>query len=98
MHSIRKSFSNACKTAEIDDFRIHDCRHTAITRWIDSGMNPAKAMKYSGHTVMSTFMRYLNLKPEEMQRDATAFKIYEEERSLFVKQNVSVIEASNFVN
>ncbi len=97
INSIRKSFKNACKTAKIDDFRIHDCRHTAITKWIDSGMNPAKAMKYSGHTVMSTFMRYLNLKTGEMQRDAEAFRLYEEQRTFRVEQS-SVPEVTGFIN
>jgi integrase len=91
-HSVRKSFYNACIEARINNFRIHDCRHTAITRWI------AKAMKYSGHTVMSTFMRYLNLKSEEMQRDAEVFKIYDEQMSSFSEHQVEIIEATSFVN
>jgi len=57
---VKKSFREAKKRANIQDFKLHDARHTAVTRWIAAGMSATVAMKYSGHTQMKTFLRYLN--------------------------------------
>ena len=58
--NFKRSFSSACKAAEIIDFRFHDLRHTAITRMIEAGLSPMEIMKISGHTQMTTFARYVN--------------------------------------
>jgi integrase len=56
----KRSFSTACRIARVQDFRLHDARHTAITRMIAAGINHALVMSVSGHDQMSTFQRYLN--------------------------------------
>jgi integrase len=58
--SIKTAWGSLCTYAKIDDFRFHDCRHTAITRMVASGMPTAQIMKISGHTQMTTFQRYVN--------------------------------------
>jgi len=58
--TVKTSFAAACRDAVVEDFRFHDCRHTAITRMIQAGMPPMQVMKISGHTQMTTFARYVN--------------------------------------
>lgn len=62
--TVKRSFTSACRAAGIDGFRFHDCRHTAITRMLQSGMSAAEVMKISGHTQWKTFLRYVN--PDEI--------------------------------
>lgn len=56
----KDSWASACKQAQITGLRFHDLRHTAITRMIAAGVNPALVMKISGHDNYQTFLRYLN--------------------------------------
>jgi integrase len=70
--TIKKSFAAACKVSGIESFRFHDCRHTAITRMIQSGIAPIEVMKISGHTQHMTFARYVNPDPESIRRIASA--------------------------
>jgi integrase len=74
--SVRTSFAKACKAAKISDFRLHDCRHTAITRMIRAGLPPVEVMRVSGHTTMSAFYRYANLDSDAVFRAATALDNY----------------------
>lgn len=68
--SFKKSFASACRIAEIKNFRFHDTRHTAITRWIQQGMPPMQVMAISGHTQMTTFARYVNADNHALRRAA----------------------------
>ncbi|HEX8177796.1 MAG TPA: site-specific integrase [Pyrinomonadaceae bacterium] len=62
--TVKRSFTSACRAAGIEGFRFHDCRHTAITRMLRSGLEAAEVMKVSGHTQWKTFLRYVN--PDEV--------------------------------
>jgi integrase len=73
--TIKRSFASACKAAGIDGFRFHDCRHTAITRMLHSGLDAAEVMKVSGHTQWKTFLRYVN--PDEVAVREYADKLAE---------------------
>lgn len=67
---VKKSFAAAKQRVGIKDFTIHDCRHTAITRWIEAGMSAEQAMKYAGIKSHATFQRYLNLSHVAHKRNA----------------------------
>lgn len=56
----KKAWKSACENAGLDGLHFHDLRHTGITRWLERGVSISDAMKASGHTVMKTFMRYVN--------------------------------------
>jgi integrase len=56
----KKAWKSACDNAGLDGLHFHDLRHTGITRWLERGVSISDAMKASGHTVMKTFMRYVN--------------------------------------
>ena len=74
--TVKRSFSSLCRDAGVEDFRFHDCRHTAITRMISSGMPAAKIMKISGHTQMITFQRYVNPNDDSVRQAATLLDSY----------------------
>jgi len=66
--SIKKSFKTVCEAAGVTDFHFHDFRHSAITRMVAAGIPGPEVMKISGHTQMSTFLRYLNTTDESLGR------------------------------
>ncbi|MBK8304719.1 MAG: tyrosine-type recombinase/integrase [Chloracidobacterium sp.] len=68
VRSIKNSFKTACRNANIVGFRFRDCRHTATTRMVNSGMPQAEAMKVTGHTQLKTFLRYVNLTSESVRK------------------------------
>jgi len=70
--NVKKSFVSACHEAGVEDFRFHDCRHTAITRMVQKGLPPSLVMKISGHTQMATFARYVNVDDDAIRRAAQA--------------------------
>ena len=73
---VKRSFRSACRAAGIEDFRLHDCRHTAITRMIRAGIPPVEVMRVSGHTTMSAFYRYANLDSDTVFRAAAALDAF----------------------
>lgn len=81
-----KAFHTACQKAGIEDFRFHDCRHTAITRMVQSKMPHTEIMKLSGHTQFATFARYVNTTEETARRGADALDNLSRE---FEEMNVS---------
>ncbi|MCI0664249.1 MAG: site-specific integrase [Acidobacteria bacterium] len=79
------------RNSKITNLRWHDLRHTAITRWIESGISHTEAMKISGHTQMNTFLRYLNLQPKRLQQIANTLAEYQLEQALEGKGEFSDI-------
>ncbi len=80
-NTIKTSFKSACKKAEIQDFRFHDCRHTATTRMIASGSPHTEVMKITGHKQLKTFLRYLNITSETATGVAVRLSHYVAERA-----------------
>jgi integrase len=74
--SVKTSFAKACKAAKISDFRLHDCRHTAITRMIRAGLPPVEVMRVSGHSTLSCLYRYANLDNDTVFRAAAALDAF----------------------
>jgi len=52
-NNFKRSFGTACRLAAAEDFRLHDCRHTATTKMIQAGMAPMEVMKITGHFAAS---------------------------------------------
>lgn len=71
-NNCRSSFKAVCRAAGIEGLRLHDLRHCAITRMIQAAMPIPEVMKISGHTEMSTFLRYVNANEQTAQRAAQA--------------------------
>lgn len=81
-NTIKTAFASACQEAEIQDFRFHDCRHTATTRMIASGSPHTEVMKITGHTQLKTFLRYLNITAETASKVASRLNNYLAERQM----------------
>ena len=79
LKNVKRSFRSACRRAGVSDFRLHDCRHTAITRMIRAGMPPVEVMRVSGHSTLSAFYRYANLDSDTVFRAAAALDAFHAE-------------------
>lgn len=90
-NNVRKSFAAVCKASKISGVRLHDLRHTGITRMIAAGIPTPEVMKISGHSQVSTFLRYLNPTKETMTRAAELLTAYNARQS-------SPVESSEAVN
>ncbi len=84
---VQTSFRTACRIAGLQGFRFRDCRHTATTRMVNSGMPQAEIMKTTGHTQLKTFLRYVNLTPASAHENAEMF-------GSFVSSNLSKSQKS----
>lgn len=91
-NTVKTAFLSACREANIQDFRFHDCRHTATTRMIASGSPHTEVMKITGHSQLKTFIRYLNITSEMTGKVASRLDNYISERQItvdFVSEGVS---------
>jgi integrase len=80
--SIQTAWKTACRLADIEDFRFHDCRHTATTRMIASGSPHTEVMKITGHSQLKTFLRYLNITTETANNVANRLGNYLADRQI----------------
>ena len=62
----RHYFEQACKRAEVNNFRLHDLRACAITKMFLSGMTVPEVAVISGHKTWSQLSRYTRIKPEQL--------------------------------
>lgn len=78
--NVKNAWKAALSEAGINDFRLHDCRHTATTRMIASGSPHTEVMKITGHSQIVTFLRYLNVTDETASGVANRLDNYLEDR------------------
>lgn len=79
---IKRSFASACRVAGVTGFRLHDCRHTTVSRLVAQGVALGEVMRVSGHTTMEAFNRYLNLLSDATKRSADALNTWHEQNSI----------------
>jgi integrase len=72
MKSIRTAFEFAIEKAAIEDLRLHDFRHTCITRWAANGVLQQAIMAAAGHHSIPQNLAYTNLQPTDVKN---AFKL-----------------------
>lgn len=63
-----KSVRNAAEAAGLpEEWRFHDLRHRACTRWLSEGYSPAKVRKAMGHASLSTTLQYEHLVRSDLE-------------------------------
>ena len=64
----RLAWDKLRKRARLDDFRFHDLRHEAISRFFEKGLSVAEVALISGHKDPRMLMRYTHLKAEDIAK------------------------------
>lgn len=57
----RRAFDNAIKKAKIEDFHMHDLRHTAASYLLMAGVDLRTLADILGHSTMQMVQRYTHL-------------------------------------
>ena len=57
----RRAFDNAVKKAKIEDFNMHDLRHTAASYLLMAGVDLRTLADILGHSTMQMVQRYTHL-------------------------------------
>jgi integrase len=65
-------FDDCVDAAKLVDFRFHDLRHTAASRWVMNGVPLAVVSRYLGHANIQMTMRYAHLSPDNDERAIAA--------------------------
>jgi len=64
--ALENNFKRARERAELLDLRIHDLRHTAITRLAEKLPNLIELSAVSGHKSLAMLKRYYHPNPEQL--------------------------------
>jgi integrase len=65
--SVRRSFATACKRANIEDFHIHDMRHTCAAWLVSLGVSLPEVRELLRHSTVKMTERYAHLAPEKVR-------------------------------
>lgn len=66
--AITKAFSRACRRAGIENARIHDLRHEAVSRLFEKELDVMEVASVSGHKTLSQLKRYTHLKAANLAK------------------------------
>ncbi len=73
LQDIKGSWATICKQANLEDFRVHDLRHTYASHLVSSGLSLSIVGKLLGHTQAATTQRYAHLADEPLREATTLF-------------------------
>lgn len=63
-HAVKMAWRRIISRAKLPDFRYHDLRHEAVSRFFEMGLSMPEVALISGHRDTKMLMRYTHLKPE----------------------------------
>ena len=64
--SLTHKFIKICKSADIQNLRLHDLRHEATSRFFEKGLNQIEVASITGHKDLAMLQRYTHLKAEDL--------------------------------
>jgi integrase len=67
VQSIKRSWATACRRAGIENFRIHDLRHTCAAWLVSAGVPLTEVRDLLGHSTIRMTERYAHLAPENVR-------------------------------
>lgn len=74
IQSVKHAFSTACRKAGIEDFRIHDLRHSCAAWLVQSGVSIREVAELLRHSDIRVTMRYAHLAPENIRATVAALE------------------------
>lgn len=79
--AVKRSFGTACKRAGIENFHIHDLRHTCATWLVQSGVSIREVAEVLRHSDIRVTMRYAHLAPDNVRAAVARLESIPESRS-----------------
>lgn len=64
--AVSKAFARACKALNIKNLTFHDCRHEALSRLFERGLDMMEISLISGHKGFDMLKKYIQLRPETL--------------------------------
>lgn len=61
-----KAWTDAKKAAALTDFRFHDLRYEAVSRWVEAGLSDQEVAAISGQKSMQMLKRNTHLRAEDL--------------------------------
>ena len=73
-YNFNKVWLNIKTTLGVADFRFHDLRHEAVSRFVEAGLSDQEVASISGHKSMQMLRRYTHLRAEDLVEKLDAAK------------------------
>lgn len=64
--ALRHAWGRLCARANVEDLRIHDLRHEALSRFSELGLNTPELASISGHKDVRMLLRYTHVRPAQL--------------------------------
>lgn len=68
IYDLRKPFEKACAVAGVENFRVHDLRHTFASMAVSSGADLYAVQRLLGHQDIAMTQRYAHLAADDLKR------------------------------
>ncbi|MEW9898379.1 site-specific integrase [Chitinivorax sp. PXF-14] len=65
-YNFNKVWLDIKRKAGVTDFKFHDLRHEAVSRFVESGLSDQEVASISGHKSMQMLKRYTHLRAEDL--------------------------------